>query len=161
MIVREATEKDLKPLTALCKKVWTHLAISFDTSIDRFRHLLSQRFRIVVLYDGKKMIAAIIAHPLETDRGAAYQIHGFIIDQTLRGKTALLDALSLYALNIAMSEGRSIVVSHRPKAIAGSLYGPDKLGMEAQEDDDHVHQFGHAPDMMARIFDRHPEWSLP
>ena len=161
MILREATAADLPPLLALCKKVWTQLSVPYDTSLDRFRRLLSQRFRIVVLYDGEKMLATLIAHPLETDHGPAFEIHAFVVDQTLKDKTRLLDALSLYALNIAMTEGRRIVLSHRPKAITGPTYGPDKLGMTTHDDGTHIHQAGHAPDMMHRILDRHPEWQLP
>lgn len=161
MILREATDADLHPLHDLAVKVWRLLHIPFDTNIDRFRSLRQQRFRIVVLYDANTMLAALIAHPLETDRGPGYQIKAFIVDQALKDKTTALDILSLYALNIAMSEGRPIVISHRPRSIAGPVYGPDKLGMEAQEDNTHIHQFGRAPDMMARILNRHPEWQLP
>lgn len=162
MILREATTDDLRPLHDLAVKVWRQLEIPFDTSLDRFRHLKDGGFRIIVLWHEGEMAAALMAYPLETDRGPAYEIKAFVVDQTLKDKTTLLDALSLFALNIAVSEGRHVVVSRRPRRIAGAVYGRDKLGMDASMGDDaYIHQAGHAPDMMRRILDRHPEWQLP
>ena len=161
MILREATDADLRPLLALCKKVWTQLNIPHDTSVDRFRGLQRQRFRIVVLWDADAMVAALIAHPLETDRGPAYEIKAFVADPDHPDRLRLIDALSLYALNIAMSEGRRIVVSSRIKGLAATFYGRDLLGMAMTDRGFDLHQVGHAPDMMRRILGRHPEWQLP
>ena len=162
MILREATATDLPPLHALATKVWTQLAIPFDTNVDRFRRLRGTGFRIIVLYDADQLVVALIASPLETDRGPGFEINAFVVDQDLQDKTTLLDALSLYAMNIALSEGRAAVVSRRPRSIAGAVYGRDKLGMDTTlSHANTIHQIGHAPDMMARILARHPEWQLP
>ena len=162
MILREATRDDLQPLLALCKKAWTRLGIPFDTNIDRLRQLREQRFRIIVLYDADAILAALIAYPIATDRGPGFEIKAFLVDQDLHDKTTLLDALSLYAMNIALAEGRAVVLSRRPRRTRGTVYGRDKLGMDtALSDANTIHQIGHAPDMMQHILDRHPQWQLP
>ncbi len=162
MILREATDDDLPPLHDLARKVWTQLDIPFDTSLERFRALQRGRFRIIVLWDGKAMPAALIAHPIETDRGPGMEIATFVVDQERPDKLNLLDALSLYAMNIAASEGRYIVVSIRPRRTKGTVYGRDRLGMETlPTHSDQVHQIGHSAGMMAHILARRPEWQLP
>ncbi|KKN47447.1 hypothetical protein LCGC14_0662870 [marine sediment metagenome] len=162
VIFRETTDADLKPLYDLCRKVWTQLGIPFDTSIDRFRDLKDTGFRIVVLYVGTDLQAALIAYPLETVQGKGYEIKTFVVNQDLQDKTRLLDALSLYAMNIGVSEGRRVVVSHHIKGVKGASYTRDMLGMDtSQGNDAYIYQIGHAPDMMRHILDRRPEWQLP
>jgi hypothetical protein len=169
VILREATPDDLSPLLRLCRKVWAQLGVPFDTNLDRFSSLEAGGFRIVVLYDSPPasdgpadLAAALMAHPLETDRGPGFEIKAFVVDQALADKTTLLDALSLYAMNIAAAEGRYAVLSRRPRRTHGTVYGRDKLGMDAtQGDDAYIHQTGQSKDMMAHILKRHPEWQLP
>jgi hypothetical protein len=161
VIVREATDADLRPLHDLAVKVWAQLGIPYETSLDRFR-ALKRHSRILVLWHEDKLLASLIAHPIETDRGPGFEIKAFVVDQDQPDRLKLLDALSLYAMNIGLSEGRGIVVSRRDRRIRGIVYGRDQLGMDAtQGDDAYIHQVGHAKDMMARILERHPEWQLP
>ncbi len=162
LTLREATDADLRPFHALAIKVWSQLGVAFDPDFARFRRIRDGRHRIVVLWQDDQLVAALVAIPIATDRGPGFEIKAFVVDQDLQDKTTLLDALSLYAMNIALAEGRTIVVSHRPRRIAGTVYGRDKLGMDTTRGDDaYIHQIGYAPDMMARIFQRHPEWQLP
>ncbi len=165
MILREATADDLSPLLALCRKVWTQLAIPFDTSLDRFRALQPHGFRIVVLYDSPPasggtadLVAALTAHPVETDRGPGFEIKSFVVDQDRPDRVELLDALSLYSCNIALSGGRHVVLSRRDKRIPGTVYGRDLLDMETQDHDAYILQIGDAQAIIERIFQRRPEW---
>lgn len=158
-MLREATTDDLRPLHDLAVKVWAQLGIPYDTSLDRFSDLKAHGSRIVVLYDSADLVAALTAHPLETDRGPGFEIKAFVVDQDHPDRLKLLDALSLYALNIGLSAGRGIVVSRRDRRIRGVVYGRDHLGMDAaQGDGSYITQWGNAPDMMKRILDRRPEW---
>jgi hypothetical protein len=161
VIIREATDADIRPLHDLAVKAWTQLAIPFDTNIDRLRRLQQQRFRIIVLYDGSEIVAALTAHPLETDRGPGYTVAMFVVDQERPDRMTLLDAIAMYACNIAMSEGRRIVVSEWSKATPGVRYGRDILAFQTQDMFDHVRQTGDAQAVIANILRRHPEWQLP
>jgi hypothetical protein len=152
---------DLRPLHALAVKVWGQLGIPVNTSVARFRALREQRFRIVVLWDGDALPAALIAHPIEAVRGPGYEIKAFIVDQARADKIKLLDAISMYACNIAAAEGRRVVVSARPKAVTGVVYGRDVLRMHADDRPTEVYQTGDAQAIIKNILDRRPEWRLP
>jgi hypothetical protein len=165
VILREATDDDLRPLMALCRKVWTQLGVPFDTSLDRFRSLQAHGFRIAVLYHSPPasggaadLTAALAAHPLETDRGPGFEIKSFVVDQDRADNVELLDALSLYSCNIALSEGRHVILSRRDKRIPGTVYGRDLLDMETQDHDTCILQIGDAQAIIERIFQRRPEW---
>lgn len=163
--LREAVPDDLPPLLRLCEKAWAQLGVPFDTSLARFRSLSAHGFRIVVLYDSPPasdgaadLVAALTAHALETDRGPGFEIKAFVVDQDRPNRVELLDALSLYSCNLALSEGCHVVLSRHDKRISGTVYGRDLLGMEAQDHDAYILQIGDAQSIIERIFERRPEW---
>jgi hypothetical protein len=104
------------------------------------------------------MLAALCALALETDRGPGYEIITFVVDQDRPDKIKLLDAISIYACNIAMSEGRPVVVSRRDKRIQAAVYGRDTLKMETREEPWEITQLGGAQAIIKNILDRRPEW---
>ena len=162
LILREATEKDLPPLITLLNKVWAQLDVPFKADLKSIRRLSKRGLRVVVLWLDGEMVAALGAHHVETDRGPGFKVIPFVVDQNRPDRLKLLDAISLYALNIGQSEGRSIVASESDKRVPGGVYGRDFLAMDAHDDGvGHIQQIGYAPDMMARILERHPEWQLP
>lgn len=163
--LREATRDDLPPLLRLCEKVWAQLGVPFDTGLAHFHALEGHGFRIVVLYDSPPasggtadLVAALTAHRLETDRGPGFEIRSFVVDQDRADKVKLLDALSFYSCNIALSEGRHVVLSRRDKRIPGTVYGRDLVDMETQDHDAHILQIGDARAIIQRIFQRRPKW---
>lgn len=161
MILREATGADFRPLVILCKKVWTQLVVPFEVDFKRLHRLRKQGFRFIVLWQDGELLAALGAHHAETDRGSAFIVSPFIVDLARPDRLKLLDALSLYAMNIGLSEGRSVVVSMSDKRVPGGVYGRDFLGMDAQDWGAHIYQIGHGSDMMKRILKRNPKWLLP
>ncbi len=161
VIVREATDADLEPLLALCKREWTRLGTPYTIDIDRLRRFQEQRFRIMVLYDGKEMVAAIMAHPRETDRGPGHTVDILVVLHKRPDRMALMDAISMYACNIAVSESRRVVFSVWRKTTPGVRYGRDLLDFDTDDQLGDVQQTGDAQAVIANILSRHPEWSLP
>ena len=156
MILREATPDDLPPLLALCKKAWTGLGIPFDTDIDRFQKWAAGA-RIVVLYDTAGLAASLGARSIETDRGPGFEVGLFVVDPDHPDSVKALDALSLYACNLALADQRPIVLSHDPKRTP-VIYGRDLVGMDAQDYGDRIQQIGDATTIAQRILERRPEW---
>lgn len=161
VILREATEADLRPLHDLAVKAWRQLKIPVDTNIDRFRRLRDTGYRIIVLYDAGQLLAALIAHPLETDRGPGYTVAMLVVDHERPDRMTLLDAISMYACNIALSEGRTVVVSEWSKTTPGVRYGRDILSFDTEDAFERVRQTGDAQAVVANILGRHPQWQLP
>lgn len=158
MILREATDDDLPPLLRLAKKAWTRLGIPFGTDIDRFRKFAAGA-RIVVLWDNLGLTAALAARPIETDRGPGLEVVFFVVDPDASDKTQLLDAVSLYACNLALADQRPVIVSRWRKSTPGLRYGRDLVGMDAHDEGgDRVQQIGHAATIARRILERRPEW---
>ncbi len=158
MILREATPDDLRPLLRLAKKAWTRLGVPFDTDIDRFRKWADQ-VRIVVLYDAGRLAAALGGRPFDTEHGPGFEVVLFVVDPDAADKIKLLDAVSLYARNIAVSEGRYAVLS-RSYNLTPTLYGRDTLRMDAVDARSRVEQTGDARTLAHRILERRPEWRL-
>lgn len=158
LIIREARKDDVKPLVAFCNKVWTQLGMPWEATLDRVLRMQEQEFRTIVLYDGKGMVAALTAHPIETDRGPGYEVPMFAVDQERPDRLKLLDAISMYACNVAMSEGRRVVSSPSLKAVPGPAYGKEFVGMESEDMGDSYRQTGDARDIIKAILARRPEW---
>lgn len=159
MILREATTDDLWPLMALCKKAWTHLGIPFDTDLPRFKKWAA-KVRTVVLYDDTGLTAALAARHAETDRGPGFEVVLFVVDPDASDKIKLLDAVSLYACNLALADQRPIIISRWRKTTPGVRYGRDLVSMDARDDGaDRVQQIGHAQTIAQRILARRPEWA--
>jgi hypothetical protein len=161
IILREATGDDLLPLARLCHLAWTAGGITYDTTDvrDRFDRLRVQGTRIIVLYDGNAMLAALTAYPIDTPQGPGHAVDTFVVHPDAPDKLLLLDALTLYACNIAMSERRPIVTSRRPKT-ATTTYGITQVGMDAQDKGGETLQTGAADVIIARILERRPQWRL-
>ena len=167
MILREAkATDDLLPLLNLAKASWSAGGFPYREQMDgdargeRFRAMVRSRSRIILLYEGERLLAALGAHPLETDRGQGYEVTVFVVDPTLSAdkRLELLDAASLQACNIALSEGRRVVMSRPFNAEGRTLYGSDKVGMTYGAGYD-GQQWGDALTINAAILERHPEWA--
>ena len=166
MILREATRDDLRPLAALCLRSWPRLGAPHRTdALAWLRALRGTGGRITVLWQDGQLLAAVIARPVETDRGGAYHIPAWVVDQDRADWLALADAIVLYSCNIAMSEGRRIVLSERDPRATGAYYGRDLLGMEAEDvgvdtagGPSGLHQRGDAQAIAQAVLDRNPEW---
>jgi hypothetical protein len=158
VILREATPDDLRPLMALCKKAWTQLGIRHDTTIDAFRDLHRQA-RLVVLYEGRDLLAGLGALRIDTADGPGFEVILLVVDQDHLDRLQLLDAISLFAANVARSEGARIVLSRRRRGLAAARYGRDFVGMTniAGPTDD-IRQVGDTDTIIQRIFERRPEW---
>lgn len=163
VIVREATDADLRPMLALCEKEWKHLGARHTINITRLRHLY-HTMRIMVLYDGKDLVATLMGRSLETDRGPGYSIGVLVVDHDRTDRIALVDAVAMYGCNIAMSEGRRIVASQwKPPTfcLSNVRYGRDVLRFQINDEFDTIRQTGDAKAVIANILSRHPEWQLP
>jgi hypothetical protein len=160
MILREALSTDLPPLTQLAERAWSALSIPYDPSAVLPRlSTLPPSFRTIVLYDGPALSAALVAQPSETPYGPGFEILAFLVEQNHPRRLDLLDALSLYALTLALSERRPGVISCRLRSVPGPVYGRDWLAMPTLEDPATILQIGNAPDMIAAIIARHPQWA--
>ncbi len=164
MILRDATSDDFRPLLALCRKAWTHLGLAFDTDAARLRRWATGR-RLVILTDtddltqADAILAALAAAPIETDRGPGYAVDLFVVDPENSDKVTLLDAISLYACNLALADRRPIITSRWHTTTPGIRYGRDLAGMDAAPDGaDRMIQVQDAAVIAERIIERRPEW---
>lgn len=159
MILREATDDDLRPFLDLCVKSWSHVGLDFDTE-HIHRQLRSKGLRVMVAYDGPDLVAGLAALPMETLDGLGYLITMFAVDHEHRDALMLQDAVSLYACNIAMSEGRRVVCSQWLKSTLRTRYGRDVLGMAQEDRGTSVEQTDDAQAIIENIFTRRPEWQI-
>src|SRR3989337_1202939 len=161
VILREVTAADYKALTTLANKVFSQDNLLVMVPKDRFLKLKTQGFRIVCLFD-PNLVAALVACPLKTDKGAGFEIVFFLVDKTRPDTIDLADALTLWSLNVAQSEGYLIVVTRVNKSIAGTIYARDVLNMETTDDGSEWVMVDTMKTMASNILKRHPEWrTLP
>ena len=161
VIIREAEHADLEPLAALTRKVLAqqNVLADYDPTEARFAAAKEQGFRLVVLFDERGLLAALVASPLQTDRGLAFEIKLFAIDRSRAERLDLADALALWAMNVAQSEGYRVVVSRRRKDVAGTVYGRDVLDMETYDGGGEWVMWGTMTELIKSIYERHPEWA--
>ncbi len=162
VIVREATDADLKPLEAFCRKAWDQLGTTYvaDFGVARLAKMAEGGRRYFVLFDNAALVAALSGRAMKTDHGSGYEIGLFVADPKRSDRLALLDALSLYALKVAVSEGVEVIHTRRDKRMSGPVYGRDRAGMDAEhESTGHLFQVGEPKAMIAAILKRNPEWA--
>lgn len=158
MILREAIKDDLPAVVTLCRRTWMAIGLPHDITVARLEGRLP-RLRLVVLYEGKDLLAVLGAVPGSFEGRPAFSAGLLAVDQKRKDKLDILDAIVLYGLNIALAEGRAAIVSRRDKRTTSAPYGVDLLGMAVSGDaTTDYHQEGAAQEMAELILKRHPEW---
>ena len=166
VILREATDDDLRPLHALYIQAWAAKGDTYDLDFDHFRHANASGSRTVVLLDGPDLLATLTATKVATDRGVAFVVTTHMARPDRPDAVNLLDHVSIYALNIGISEGCVIVIT-RVKPSATTHYGPD-IGMTTETRGTNVktgepaelYRTGDAKRMLEVLIKRNPEWEL-
>lgn len=161
---------DRDDLGAFTRKVWKQMDIPYP---ERFGDRLataslgdsSRKFRVGILRDKGKIVAAMGSIPVQTDKGLGWDIILVSVDQDREDKIELLDRLSYFCGLKAISEKRLVILS--TDAAKEYVYGRDTLGMEATAvgvDSDHkpmrLSLEGDVRDIIKGILKRHPEWAL-
>ena len=160
MILREATIDDVQPAFRLAKKSWKHLGIPFDKEVSPFPFSNPRGARMIVAYEGKKLLAVLAARPINTDKGLGYQVYLYVTDPDELNPALALDAVSFYSCILANSEGKHVVLSRSIKAVPATFYGRDTLGMDAFDDGPNFLQVGDTRSIVVNIIQRRPQWAL-
>ena len=168
MNLRRATAADLPALAAFANRELECIGVRHTITADYLRSIrLSARFHL--LEEEGVITAALCAVSIETADGPGVQITLLLVASGHPDPVRALDAISLYGCNVALSQGRPVIVAQLPvKAATAYVYSRDFLGLETQDAGIDtrtgavaaVRQQGDAQAIMERIFERRPEWRL-
>lgn len=171
MIVREATDTDLKPAARFMHERLSALGVSNVTPTpNRIRSLQSRGYRLLLAFDPdwrSKDIAAFLAvRPCETHLGGGYTVLEWAAHADYPDAFLALDAVCLFGVNIAVSEGRHYIKGDGP-LFHTFAYGAS-VGMEttvegrdgATKEPSYWRNTGDARDIMVAILKRRPQWRI-
>ena len=114
MILREATAADLPDLAPFLQRELTAWGFNARATVATVRALFMHRRRYAYVTEDDAIVAVGTFHPVETERGPAYEIPIFVSSIDHPDKLRVLDALALFICNLLRSEGILHLITRRP-----------------------------------------------
>ncbi len=155
MILREATDADLPDLAPFLQRELTAWGFDAHTTTATVRALFAHRRRYAYVIEDDAIVAVGVFHPIETERGPAYEIPIFVSSVTHPDKLRVMDALALFICNLLRSEGILHLTSRRPDhPHIASLYA--RYGFVQEEGHSFRSVLTETP--IANVLRERPEW---
>jgi hypothetical protein len=162
VILREAVGKDYPSLARFLNVEVRRLGYEGAFTAQSLARTTKAGLRLVALWD-EGMIAAVLgASPIETDTGPGYEVQILVTNRRHPDRIKALDAIVLYACNLAVSERRYRILSERSPESTAVYYGRDYAGMPSTSPQGAVGygNDGDARDILPVILKRRPEWRI-
>ena len=116
------------------------------------------RQRYLVLEKDGAILAATYIFPFKTDKGPGYEIKLFLVRFDFDNRLLASDALSLWGLNLMLSEDVHFLYSNTDTSKGLPTYGKDFAGATTEQSGDLMKESVDPATTIEIIFNRRPSW---